>query len=314
MRTVTADDLARVLDPPSLIDAIGGMFENGCSVPVRHHHTIPVPGESDATLLLMPAWREGDYIGVKMATVFPDNGTRNMPSVLASYVLMDGKTGAPLALIDGPELTARRTAAASALAARYLARKNASRLLMVGTGKLAPHLIRAHAAARPIREVAIWGRNPDKAAALATRLDGPDMAVRAVDDLDAAVADADIISCATLSRSPLVKGELLHPGQHVDLVGGFRPDMREADDDAMTRAALFVDTRGGAIKEAGDLVDPLKRGIIKESDIRADLFELCRGAATGRTDDAQITLFKSVGTALEDLAAAVLAYEKTEEP
>ena len=224
---------------------------------------------------------------------------------------MDGKTGKPLALIDGPSLTLRRTAAASALAARYLAREDCERLLMVGTGALAPHLILAHAAVRPICNVLVWGRNPDKAEKIAKRLDRPDFRVAATTDLEGAARGADIISCATMSRDPLVAGDWLQPGSHLDLVGGFTPEMRETDDAAISKARVFVDTREGALNEAGDIVQPIRSGIIAKDDIAGDLFELTRGKRAGRRFYDQITLFKSVGTALEDLAAAKLAVEAT---
>jgi len=310
VRVITAERVAEVLDEVSLVDRLRDAFKGGATVPVRHHHTVSVAGQADATLLLMPAWRDGGMLGVKVATVFPGNAARDLPAVMASYLLLDGATGAPLALLDGAVLTARRTACASALAADYLAAPESRALLMVGTGVLAPHLILAHAAVRPIAEVMVWGRSPDKAGRLAASLDRPGLPVAAVSDLEAAARRADVISCATLARDPLIRGAWLRPGQHLDLVGGFTPEMREADDDAVRRASLFVDTRAGALKEAGDLVDPLRRGVIAEGDVKGDLFDLARGTCPGRRGDDEITLFKSVGTALEDLAAAELAFER----
>jgi ornithine cyclodeaminase len=227
------------------------------------------------------------------------------------YVLIDGKNGSPLALIDGPTLTVKRTAGASALASSYLSRPDAERLLMVGTGALAPQLIVAHAAVRPICNVLIWGRNPEKAQRLAKRMNRRDFRVDWTDNLEEAVRGAHIISCATLSKEPLVRGEWLQPGQHVDLVGAFRPDMRETDDSAMQRARVFVDTRAGATKEGGDIVQAVESGALSLDDIAGDLFEITRGERSGRRYYDQITLFKSVGTAVEDLAAAQLVFERT---
>ncbi len=308
MRHISADDLKRHLDYPSLIDAIEAMFRDGCEAPLRHHHQIETPGGLDPTLLLMPAWARGDVIGVKIITVFPENGDLGLPAVMGSYLLMDGTNGTPLALLDGAELTARRTASASAMASRYLSREDAASLLMVGTGVMAPHLIRAHGAVRPIAEVMIWGRNPDKARAVAAVMAEQGVNCRAVTDLQAAIPLADIISCATLAREPLVRGDWLVPGQHLDLVGAFTPDMRESDDVCVSRAKVFCDTRTGAMKEAGDLCDPLARGVISEDDVLGDLFELSGGRCRGRTEATDITLFKSAGAALEDLAAAKLAF------
>jgi ornithine cyclodeaminase len=311
MRVISAAEIEAALDWDSLIERLRQTFRRGVEVPVRHHHEITGgPGGTDGTLLLMPAWQPGRHLGVKIATIFPDNGAQGLPSVMGAYLLMDGKTGTPLALIDGPMLTLKRTAAASALAAGYLARPDCERLLMVGTGALAPHLIMAHAAVRPVCNVLIWGRDPDKAAKLAKRLDRRDFKVEATGDLEGAVKGADIVSCATLSTQPLIKGAWLRPGQHLDLVGAFRPDMRESDDGAVRRARVFVDTRDGALSEAGDIVQAVASGALDPEDVAGDLFELTRGERAGRRFYDQITLFKSVGTALEDLAAAQLAVER----
>jgi alanine dehydrogenase len=311
MRFITADHLARVLDYPSLADRIERYFrEESASAPIRHRHTIPVPGEADAALLVMPAWRAGQSIGVKLVTVVPGNLERARPAISATYLMLDGTTGEPVALIDGAELTARRTGAASALAARYLAREDAAELLMVGTGALAPHLIAAHAAVRPIRRCRVWGRTPEKAVALARRLDRPGLKVEAVTDLEAAVRTADVISCATLSTQPLIFGAWLVPGQHLDLVGAFKPDMREADDDAVALARVFVDTRNAALTEGGEVVQALRARRITRAHILGDLFDLTHGGLMGRVDAGDITLFKSVGSAIEDLAAAELALER----
>lgn len=311
MRVISADELGNVLDYASLVEHIREMFSIECTVPVRHHHTIAIENQPEATLLLMPAWRTGAFIGVKVATIFPGNVARALPSVNATYMVLDGETGVPLALIDGAELTARRTAAASALASRYLSRADSAHHLMVGTGTLAPHLIRAHAAVRPIESVSIWGRTPEKAERLAESLAGESFAVRAVASLEDGVGEADIITCATISTEPLVLGEWLRPGQHVDLVGSYRPDMRESDDQVVRRARVFVDTRGGALIEGGDVVMPIRDGVISAEDVQGDLFDLVRGACAGRESDDEITLFKSVGAAAEDLAAASLALQRT---
>jgi len=310
MREISADALRRALPHADLVDRLEADFRAGCTVPLRHHHTVDVPGGSDATLLLMPAWRSGEHIGIKLVTVFPDNGAQGLPAVMASYLLLDGTTGETLALIDGGELTLRRTACASALASRYLSRADSARLLMVGTGKLAPHLVRAHVSQRPLSYVAVWGRDPQKAAAVASELRDEGIAATATADLEAAAAEADVISCATLASEPLIHGAWLRPGQHLDLVGGFTPAMREADDEAVQKCRVYVDTREGACQEAGDIVQPLQNGTLTEAGIAGDLFELTRGESAGRGGDDEITFFKSVGTALEDLSAAGLAYER----
>jgi len=310
MRVIPASDVEAALDFESLVERLRQAFRRDIEVPVRHHHDIENPLGPEGTLLLMPAWQVGRHIGIKMVTIFPGNGEKNLPAVMGVYMLLNGKTGQPQALIDGPTLTVKRTAAASALASSYLSRPDCERLLMVGTGALAPHLILAHAAVRPICNVLIWGRNAEKAAKLARSLNRRDFRVEHTTDLEEAARGAHLISCATLSETPLIKGEWLTPGQHLDLVGAFKPDMRESDDVCIRKARVFVDTREGACKEGGDIVQPLADGILDAEDIAGDLFELTRGERAGRRYYDQITLFKSVGTAIEDLAAAQLVVER----
>jgi alanine dehydrogenase len=312
MKLFSASELARSLPYAALVDAIDTAFKGGVTVPVRAHHNIPVADGQDSTMLLMPAWSDDGFTGVKTVIVAPENAARSLPAVQATYQLFRRDTGEPLALMDGPELTARRTACASALAVRYLAPESASKLLMIGTGVLAQHLPLAHAAVRPIREVRVWGRNPANAEKIAAALRAAGLAAAPTDNLEQSVAWADIVSSATLSKQPIIRGKWLRPGQHVDLVGGFRPDMRETDDAALKRCKVYCDTRGGAMKEAGDLCDPLSRGIITEADVLADLFDLASGAHQPKRGADDITLFKSAGTAIEDLAAAMLAYRHLE--
>jgi ornithine cyclodeaminase len=315
MHHLDADALARAVTPRALVEALRSLFAQGAEVPLRHHHTLPSAGdERPGTLLLMPAW-QGDgagYIGVKVATVFPDNpDRRDLSAVTALYYLAEGGSGRPLALIDGTLLTRMRTAAASALAADYLARPDAATLLMVGTGALAPHFIRHHAAVRDYRQVLVWGRDAAKAKAVARAVapDLPDAEVSAVARLADGLEAADVVSCATSASTPVVPGEALRAGQHLDLAGGFTPLMREADDAAIRRARVFIDTDGATV-ECGDILDPLNAGVLRREDIQGDLFQLCRGERAGRGGAGEITLFKSVGTALEDLAGAALAYER----
>ncbi len=310
MRIISAEAVDRALDYAELADCLADGFRAGCDAPRRHHHPVATPDGSGGTLLLMPAWQAGRHIGVKQVTIFPANAARGLPTVMGLYTLLEADTGQPIAVIDGVSLTVRRTAAASALAARFLARPDATRLVMVGAGALAPHLIRAHAAVRPIRQVTVWNHNADKAARLAEAFADHDLDVTAATDLAAAVAQADVISCATLSKEPLVRGAWLKPGAHLDLVGAYLPSMRETDDAAVRAARIFVDTRAGALSEGGDIADPLARGVIAEQDVIADLFDLCRGTNAGRGGADEITLFKSVGYALEDLVAAELVVER----
>ena len=304
LRVYSAAEVHAALPWDRLARALEAAFVGGATeVPLRHAHALG----ADGSLLLMPAW-SANALGVKLVTVMPQAAAQGLPSVQASYLLSDRASGAPLALLDGDALTVRRTAAASALAAQRLARAAARRLLMVGAGHLAPWLVRAHCALQPaLSRISIWARRGDRAHALAQQLRSEGIDAEAVSDLAAAVAQADVISCATTSTVPLVQGAWLQPGTHLDLVGAFRPDMREVDDAAIARCdCIVVDTRAGALVEAGDLVQPLARGVITLDRITGDLAELLRGNCAGRTQRDQITLFKSVGTALEDLAAAQL--------
>ena len=317
MLMISADDVDRALTFTGLVETLA----NG--LPRRRGAACAAPpcgraaGRRRTTLLLMPAWTDfnaagvsdGGHIGVKIVTVSPDNNAIAKPAVMGLYLLLDGKTGEPQALIDGQRLTQWRTASASALAASYLAREDASKLLVIGAGALCPFLAKAHSAVRPIQEIRIWNRTPANArkgcagasqgrlerhgrAGISTRL----------------LRWADIVSSATISAEPLVRGALLRPGVHVDLVGGFTPAMREADDDAIRRARVYVDTRAGATKEAGDIVQPLASGVLKPEGVIADLAELTRGEKPRPAGRDEITLFKSVGAALEDLAAGIAVY------
>lgn len=307
---LNAQAVARSLPYDRLIAALEDAFRGEVEVPDRSQHRIRVPGHADGTLLLMPAWRVGGVLGIKIVTVFPGNLTKDLPSVGASYLLLDATTGQTLGMLDGAELTARRTAAASALASKYLSRTDASILLMVGTGKLAPHLIRAHATVRSISRVLIWGRRPESAEQVAASLANESYSVTPVTDLELAAKAADIISCATLATAPLIKGQWLREGQHLDLVGAFTPQMSEADNEAVSMSAVYVDTRAGALAEAGEIVQALASGKFKQADIVGDLFDLARGTCPPRRSPKSITLFKSVGSAIEDLAAAELATQQ----
>lgn len=278
-------------------------------VPLRHHHDFPNPEqEIDSTMLLMPAWSPGKNAGVKIVTVSPHNSKADIPTIQGTYLYFDAESGSLKAIMEAKTLTNKRTAAASALASSMLSRQDASSLLMIGTGSLAPDLIRAHCSVRPIKEVWLYGRTFSKANSLAKTITEEGINVIAIDNLEEYVSKADIISCATISEQPLFPGKLLREGQHIDLVGSYKKNMREADDDTILRSEIFLDNYEGGMKETGDIVIPLEKGILKKEDIKADLFELCNGSKQGRISDNSITLFKSVGHALEDLAAAEYYY------
>lgn len=302
LRHFSSDDVHAVLDYAALVDALRAQFAAEATAPVRSSHAVTPAGDR---LLLMPAW-DGVSLGVKIVTVFPGNRAQGLPSVAALYVLMDGTTGHPIALIDGEALTLRRTGAASALASSYLSREDASHLVIVGTGALAPFMAAAHSAVRDIRRISVWGRNPAHIDRTVAALASQGLPARPATDLARALADADIVSCATTAREPLVRGSEIRDGTHVDLAGAFTTEMRESDDALVARATLFVDTFAGALKEGGDLVQPMLRGVITRESIRAELADLVTGAHPGRRTRDEVTLFKSVGSGVEDLCAARL--------
>lgn len=291
-----------------LIEALKRMFVEGCEVPLRHTHTLTADDGSQGTVLIMPAWRADSYLGIKTINIFPGNAARGLPGLFATYVLYDARTGEPLAQIDGNEITARRTVAASVLAASMLARPNAKRLLVVGAGRVASLIPQAYRQVLPIEAVQVWARQASQAKALVDELRDGGFEASVASDLAAAVARADVVSCATLATAPVVQGAWLSPGSHLDLIGSFTPKMREADDACFAGARLFVDT-SEALQKSGDLLGPMSRGVFSAQDVCGNLAELCAGAVPGRSADDQRTVFKSVGTALEDLAAAALVFE-----
>jgi ornithine cyclodeaminase/alanine dehydrogenase-like protein (mu-crystallin family) len=314
MRILDAQSTRDALPFVRLVPALRRAFAAGCEVPPRQVHGVGETEGGTCTSLIMPAWsRPGSAsprYGVKIVNVAPGNAQRGLPGLHASYLLFDALSGVPLACIDGSVLTTRRTAAASALAASFLARTDARRLLVVGAGAVARVLPDAYRAVRAVEQVTVWARAPDKAKALAEALRADGFDARSESDLAAAAAQADIVSCATLATEPLLQGRWLAPGSHLDLIGSFTPQMREADDDCFAGARLFVDTTD-ALHKSGDLLGPRSRGVIAAAARLGTLAELCTGTAPGRRGSQERTVFKSVGTALEDLAAAVLVAEST---
>ena len=309
MHIISAGELRSVLHYRMLIERLRQGFRAGCALPPAQRHLVPTYGAHDAGLTLRPAWVPGRHIGLMVETTFPDNPGRDLPVTSGCYLLLDGNTGTALAILDAKALITQRTAAAAALAASYLARPDAGRLLVMGTGTLAAHLIEAYSVALPIRQVLVWGRDLGKAERIAARFRRGAVKVAATDDLEGAVRGAEIIACATAATQPVLRGAWLEPGVHIDLIGSTTPEAREADDEAIRRGRVFVDSRERAPLEAGDIVQPLASGALAPGDIAGDLFDLTRGERSGRRFYDQITLCKAVGCALEDLVAAELAVE-----
>ncbi|MBW8733632.1 MAG: ornithine cyclodeaminase family protein [Asticcacaulis sp.] len=301
MRIYSRENVIHALPYDRLVNELPRRLLQDAEAPQRHVHTVSQPGEPDASLLLMPAWSASGAGGVKIVNVTPGNAGRSLPAVTASYLLFDAVTGEHKALLDGGELTARRTAAVAAVAAQRLARADAHRLLLIGSGRIATELAFAYRAVRDIRHISVHSPTHKNAERLAHHLRDNGFDAHVCDDLQGSVHDADIIACATLSHEPIVKGSWLKPGQHVALIGGYLPDMREADDEVIARGTVWVDTLA-ALKEAGDVI------ALSGNDIKGTLFDLCGvDAVTGREE--MITIFKSVGDASQDLAAAAIAVE-----
>lgn len=305
MLILTGPQIHAGVTMPDVIHCIRNAFRTECAVPPRQ--IVPVPGANgDRLLFMMPAFGLGGAGVVKLSTLFPDNPAKGRPTIQGAIVVFSD-SGTPVAVLDGRAITHLRTAAASAVASSYLSRAESAVLLVVGTGDLAPSMAVAHCAVRPIRQVQVWGRRPEAAAATAAAIRSSldaEIEVSTADSLASAVARADVISCATSSAYPVLLGKWLKPGTFVDLVGSFSPSRREADDEVILRSRVFVDTLEGALSEAGDLLDPLERKVISPEHIVGELRDLVNGRVHGRRNDSEITLFKSVGTAVEDLALA----------
>ncbi|MEX0298959.1 MAG: ornithine cyclodeaminase family protein [Kordiimonas sp.] len=309
MKTISASELGGLLPYDRLVDKLADAFRDPPSVPPRHHYDLHKDKPGLATFLVMPSWHTEKFIGTKLVTVMPENTKVNLPTISGLYALFEIETGQPVLLMDAPELTARRTTAVSALAARYLAREDAKTLLVVGSGTLAEHMVPAHSAVRSYTDIMIYGRTDSKTEALAEKLQGQGYPVRAVLDVEVAARQADVIACATTSYTPVIKGDWLKDGCHLDLVGAFRADMQEVDDEAVIKSDLYADTWAGVLAEGGDIVIPKAKGLLDEQSFKAELADLVCGKKPGRQDKKSITLFKSVGTAISDFAAADLAYD-----
>ena len=306
MRVIAAAEIQKLITPGKLVEVLRRAFQ-GAALVCPPRQVVQVPGGAQQRLcLLMPAFDRRGAGAVKLVTVFPGNATGVFPTVQAAIVVFS-EEGAPVAMLDGTIVTRLRTAAASALASTFLSRADSAHLVIIGTGCLAPHMAAAHASVRPIRSISICGRREAAAerTAAAIRLElSPEVEVRVGSSVERAVASADIVCCVTNSTTPVLAGRWLREGTFIDLVGAYLPDQREADDDVLRRSRIFVDTFDGAMKEAGDVLDPLSRGIIAREQVEAELADLASGRKAGRITDSELVTFKSVGTAIEDLAAA----------
>lgn len=312
MRIIDSQTTQAALPFERLIPAIRSLFVSGCEVPQRHSYNVTAADGARMTVLVMPAWTKDRYLGIKTVNVAPENVKSGLPGLFSTYVLYDARRGAPLAQIDGDQITSRRTAAASALAASHLARRDSECLVVVGAGRVGSLIAEAFREVLPIDRVMVWDKHPEKAHALVARLTELGFDAIVALDLATAVGDADVVSCTTLATEPVIHGDWLKSGSHLDLIGSFTPLMREADDQCFCGAGIYIDTEE-ALQKSGDLTGPMSRGIFKPQDIRGTLAALCRREVEGRHWSGERTVFKSVGTALEDLAAALLVFESAVE-
>lgn len=308
MKVITAEKVHAALSYPALIDALQDGYAGDFTMPPRQLFPLDEDGSNHDAFALLPSWGR-DFIGVKAFTYFPDAKAPHR-SVYAQILLFDRSHGTPLALVDGTTVTLWRTAGISGLATRLLSRPQSETLLLIGTGHLAPYLIRANASVRPLKRILVWGRHPAKAEAVCAMARGefPDIEVTTAPDRQAACREADIIVCATGSHEPLVEGAWIRPGTHTDFIGNHHPTKRECDTALIQNSKVYVDSYVNAMKEAGEILVPIDEGVFSREAIVADLVEMCRDASLLRQSDQDITLFKSIGMALSDLIGAGLAY------
>ena len=308
MRVITAEQVHAALRYPDFINVLEEAFSRQHVMPPRQVMLLDEASGSDDAFAMLPSWND-EVIALKAFTYFPQN-QEPQRTLYSQILLFDRGCGEPRALVDGVSVTCWRTAGISALASRLLSRPDSGTLLVLGTGKLVPFLIAAHASVRTLRKILIWGRSLDKVMRLVEKMgqDFPDLEFQAVSDLPAACGQADIVVCATGSQEILVRGEWMMPGTHTDFLGNHHATKRECDSFMVTRSRVFVDTRLNCFKEAGEILVPMAEGVFSQDQVEGELSELCRGSVKSRQDDQEITLFKSVGCALGDLCGAVTAW------
>jgi len=307
MKIIEASDVHRALSFPALIEELRRAFGRPAGMPRRSVYQLEENDPFHDAFAVLPAW-SSEVMGVKAFTYLPSNAPKGRPILHSKILLFDRATGEPMALVDGTSVTLWRTAAVAALAADYLARKDAKRLVVCGTGHLGPYFVLAHASVRDYEHIGVWGRNPEKVASTiaAVKAQRPELNVQPVGSLEAAAREADVVSCVTASREPLIYGDWIRPGTHTDMFGNHERKYRECDTELVVKSRLYVDSRVNNLNEAGEILIPIGEGRIGEDHILGELADLCSGRVSGRERDDEVTLFKSVGTALSDLAAATL--------
>lgn len=306
MHHFDAQAVAAALPYPSLVAALAQGLQSPIEMPAR---SVLAPNHDDSCVLLMPAWKSRQLMGVKLVSVWPGNNAVGLPAVSGVYVLISCENGQPLAVMDGTELTLRRTAAAAALAARTLARKDSRTLAVLGTGALSVPLVQAHVGVMPIDSVQVWGRNLERAQLTVERLRQQGIGASVSQDLEQTLAQTDVVAVATTASEPFIPAPWVRPGTHLGLVGAFTPRMAEAEPGLMPLAQVFADHRSAVIEKGGEVWQALQQGLILPAAIEADLSELvARPQQEWRKGEQSITVFKSVGFASLDLIAAERVY------
>jgi 1-pyrroline-2-carboxylate reductase [NAD(P)H] len=313
MKIVTAEEVHAALAYPDLIDALQNAFAKDFTMPPRKVFSLDEDATNHDAFALLPSWNES-VIGVKAFTYFPQPA-EGYKSLYSKILLFDRQHGQPLALVDGTTVTFWRTAGISGLASRLLSREDSRNLLVLGTGNLAPYIIRAQASVRALRQVNVWGRTREKAEKVVGQMsqEFPQIQFSVADDLASACGEADIVVSATGSHDPLVKGEWIQPGTHTDFIGNHHADKRECDTELVRKAKIYADSRDNCFREAGEILVPISEGAITAESVVGELIEMCTGKVPLRQSDSEITLFKSIGMALSDLVGAMRAYQSVAE-
>ena len=309
MKILTAEDVHAALSYPAMIDALQEAYSGSFNMPPRQVFLLDDQPENHDAFAVLPSWND-ELVAVKSFTYFPDNPKPKYASLYSKIMLFDRKHGQPLALVDGTSVTFWRTAGISGLASRLLSREDSKTLLLLGTGNLAPYIIRAQLSVRPIDRVMVWGRTLGNAQAVVEQLAKENDALRfeVADDLQAACGEADIIVSATGSHEPLVFGDWVRPGTHTNFIGNHHAKKRECDTALVAKSKVYADSYVNCFKEAGEVLVPINEGAISKDHVVGELTQMCSGAVSLRESGDEITLFKSIGMALSDLVGAGCAY------
>jgi 1-pyrroline-2-carboxylate reductase [NAD(P)H] len=309
LKLISAEQVHASLHYPEFIDDLQLTFAAPHTMPPRQVMLLDSTSGSHDAFAMLPSWND-EVIAQKAFTYFPENSAPAQ-TLYSQIMLFDRKQGAPLALVDGVSVTCWRTAGVSALASRLLSREDSETLLLLGTGKLAPFLVRAHISVRPLKRILLWGRSPKKAAALQKKMSAefPDIHFETTNDLPAACGQANIVVSATGSTEILVRGAWIKPGTHTDFMGNHHKDKRECDTELVVKSSVYVDSKENCFREAGEILVPVAEGVFSLDQVKGQLADLCRAIQPARQSAEEITLFKSVGCALGDLCGALTAWK-----